>query len=214
MDVAGDVDVETGKGDDTVTTRNSTIARNVAINTAEGNDWVVTSNSTIGEDFTIETGSGHDRVDYQEWVTVQKSVNLNTGSGNDVVVAQGLSAQIDAIFVGGSGTDTFDDNGVTAGVKKRIKEFEWIVLIARPVRRYTVAPAIPGVINQRRVAVVATRRDAVSDGSVSTTTTTIFLHERRKKFLALARWCQLWVKSNGCDSQSSAVTAGLDPSAV
>lgn len=123
--VGGGLDIQSKGGADTVTL-NAIAALTAKVSTDLGNDRVrLTALNTV-EDLNIETGDGNDQITLTDVVS-NKNISVNAAGGQDIVVATRVAAAYDAVFAGGAGTDTFDDNGVTAGVKREIKEFEILI---------------------------------------------------------------------------------------
>lgn len=125
--IAGDViSVETKGGSDRVTMTNVD-ARLMGISTDAnglvGLDSVNLMRITTTEDLGIFTGPGNDVVLLMD-VVVNKSLSVSVDEGNDRVAGTSVTVVYDGVFEGGAGTDRFEDYGISAGVKKDIKEFE------------------------------------------------------------------------------------------
>lgn len=122
----GDVLIETKGGSDRVTLTTVSallLGVNTDANAIAGADRVSLDGIVTVEDVGIFTGPGNDVV---QMLNVQSGKNLTVSadSGNDRVSGAGVEVALDAVFEGGAGTDTFEDFGITGGVKKDVKEFE------------------------------------------------------------------------------------------
>lgn len=125
MRVGDLVSIETKGGADVVTLTNVS-AFGAFVNTdanGAGIDRVTMNRVTTIEDIGISTGAGDDVVALTD-VTSGKSLTVSLDEGNDRFTGTRVSVAEDAVFEGGAGVDVFTDLGITAGIKKDIKEFE------------------------------------------------------------------------------------------
>jgi hypothetical protein len=122
----GDVLIESKGGSDSVTLTTVSallLGVNTDANAIAGADRVSLDGVTTVEDIGIFTGPGNDIV---QMLNVQSGKNMTVSAdiGNDRVSGAAVEVVLDAVFEGGAGTDTFEDFGITGGVKKDVKEFE------------------------------------------------------------------------------------------
>jgi hypothetical protein len=122
----GDVLIESKGGSDSVTLTTVSallLGVNTDANAIAGADRVSLDGVTTVEDIGIFTGPGNDIV---QMLNVQsgKNMTVSVDIGNDRVSGAAVEVVLDAVFEGGAGTDTFEDFGITGGVKKDVKEFE------------------------------------------------------------------------------------------
>jgi hypothetical protein len=125
VQVGGFVSIETKGGSDIVS-MNDVSAFAVLVNTdanGVGVDRVTMNRVTAVEDIGISTGAGNDTVAMTD-VTSGKSLTVSLDEGNDSFTGTRVSVAEDAVFEGGAGVDVFTDGGITAGIKKDVKEFE------------------------------------------------------------------------------------------
>lgn len=121
----GSISVETKGGNDTVSILAS-MAFNLGVDTAEGTDSVVISDIVVTEDVGVFTGTGNDSVLLSSLFS-GTSLTVSVDAGNDFVQGTDITVVEDAVFEGGASFDTFEDFGVTAGIKKDIKGFESVL---------------------------------------------------------------------------------------
>ncbi len=122
----GDILVETKGGSDRVTMTTVSallVGINTDANAITGADRVSLDGIVTVEDIGIFTGPGNDVVQMLDMQS-GKNLTVSADSGNDRVSGAGVEVALDAVFEGGAGTDTFEDFGITGGVKKDVKEFE------------------------------------------------------------------------------------------
>jgi hypothetical protein len=122
----GDVMIESKGGSDRVTLTTVSallLAVSTDANAVAGADRVTLDTVVTVEDIGIFTGPGNDIVQMIE-VQSGKNLTVSADSGSDRVSGAGVEVTLDAVFEGGAGTDTFEDFGITGGVKKDVKEFE------------------------------------------------------------------------------------------
>jgi hypothetical protein len=74
-------------------------------------------------DVGVVTGVGNDRVVMTN-VFSGKNLLVSLDAGADFYQGTNVMVTYDAVFEGGAGVDTFKDFGISAGIKKEIKEFE------------------------------------------------------------------------------------------
>jgi hypothetical protein len=115
--------VETGEGPSSVTISQSQIGKTLTVIGGDRADRVAITGTTAQEDLNVEVKEGNDRVDLTN-VRSGKNIKVDAQTGNDFVAVTNVRAAADAVFLGGDGFDTFDNNGVSAGEKLEIKEFE------------------------------------------------------------------------------------------
>lgn len=123
--VGDTVSIETKGGADLVS-MNSVSAFALFVNTdanGAGLDRVTMNRVTSVEDIGISTGAGNDTVALTD-VTSGKSLTVSLDEGNDSFTGTRVAVAEDAVFEGGVGVDVFTDRGITAGIKKDVKEFE------------------------------------------------------------------------------------------
>ena len=129
LTAGSDLLIETKEGTDRVTLTDVS-ANGLFVDTGEngvlGIEQVTLTRVRTVEDLGIFTGKGNDTVNLTD-VTSGKSLIVSTDDGNDRIVATRVAAAVDAVFEGGAGVDLLDDNGITAGVQKIIKEFESLI---------------------------------------------------------------------------------------
>lgn len=119
----GDVaSIESKEGNDSITV-SGFFGLGLLINSDLGNDTVALSGVMTSEDTSISTGGGNDTVTMTD-VTSMKNISASLDQGADRLEVTDVYAELDAVFVGGSEVDTFVDNGIFAGVKLEIVEFE------------------------------------------------------------------------------------------
>ncbi len=119
------VSIETKGGSDVVS-MNDVSALALLVNTdatGVGVDRVTMNRVTAIEDIGISTGAGNDTVALTD-VTSGKSLTVSLDEGNDSFTGTRVSVVEDAVFEGGAGVDVFTDRGITAGIKKDVKDFE------------------------------------------------------------------------------------------
>jgi hypothetical protein len=125
--ISGDlVAVESKGGSDRITMTgvdSLLLGINTDANGLIGLDTVSLMDISTAEDIGVFTGPGNDLVMMVN-VASAKNLTVSVDEGNDRVSGSAVSAAVDAVFEGGAGTDTFEDYGVTGGVKLEVKEFE------------------------------------------------------------------------------------------
>ena len=122
----GDVLIESKGGSDRVTLTTVSallLGVNTDANAIVGADLVSLDGVTTVEDIGIFTGPGNDVVRMLN-VQAGKNMTVSADIGNDRVSGAAVEVALDAVSEGGAGTDTFEDFGITGGVKKDVKEFE------------------------------------------------------------------------------------------
>lgn len=96
---------------------------NLFVLTDFGNDLLTLTGVAAAQDIEVFTGKGDDRVTMSS-VFVGKNLRASLDEGIDSFQGSNTTVTYDAVFEGGAGIDTFKDLGISAGVKKEIKEFE------------------------------------------------------------------------------------------
>lgn len=118
------VSIETKGGNDVINLSDSSMG-GLLVNTDLGDDRATLTRISVQEDLGLFTGDGNDTVTLTD-VASSKSITVSTDNGSDRIVARRVSAATDAVFEGGAGVDYLTDLGITGGVKKDLKEFEFI----------------------------------------------------------------------------------------
>jgi hypothetical protein len=120
--VAGTTSLEMKDGANRVTAADL-ITTNLFLLSDFGNDVYSLTGMAVAQDIEIATGKGDDRVTMLN-VFVGKSLKVSMDEGADTFQGTNIVVTEDAVFEGGFGIDTFKDFGISAGIKKEIKEFE------------------------------------------------------------------------------------------
>ena len=118
-----DLRVEMGGGSDVVSLTGVSAGTSLTVKTDAGNDQITATRVRSGGDLAIEAGWDNDRIDLTD-VTSGRSIVVKGDLGGDFVAVTNVVAARDALFRGEDGFDTFDNNGVKAGGKLEIREFE------------------------------------------------------------------------------------------
>ncbi len=122
----GTVTVDTKAGSDAI----SIVALDallLGIQTDAGADSVTLQNVRTATDLEINTGVGADTLRMTD-VNAGKSIKVSTDADNDTVRATRVRAAEDAVFEGGDGVDRlFGSAQISGGVKKEIKDFEFVL---------------------------------------------------------------------------------------
>lgn len=119
----GDVaSIESKEGNDSITV-SGYFGIGLLINSDLGNDTVSLAGVMTSEDIALSAGGGNDTVNMTD-VTSMKNVSASLDQGADRLEVTDVYAEFDAVFVGGSEVDTYVNNGVFAGVKLEVVEFE------------------------------------------------------------------------------------------
>ncbi len=121
-----DISIETKGGDDTVMIDQymgewTVTVDTFTVKTDSGADTVQLTNIRALGDLSVFTGPEDDSITFD--FVVGNIVAVSTGDGADTFRGR-VWAQNDAIFEGGNGYDTFIDQGINAGSKREVKEFE------------------------------------------------------------------------------------------
>jgi hypothetical protein len=119
----GDTTSLEGKGGANRVTVNDFVGFDLHASTDFGNDIITFSAIMTTGDVGVVTGVGNDRVVMTN-VFSGKNLLVSLDAGADFYQGTNVMVTYDAVFEGGAGVDTFKDFGISAGIKKEIKEFE------------------------------------------------------------------------------------------
>ena len=116
------VTLETKGGNDRVDV-SMIMAFALAIDTDRGADIVNVTDAMTAEDIGVFTGTENDRVSLTNVIS-GKNLIVSLDADADAVTVTDVTVTEDAVFEGGAGVDSFIDQGISAGIKLEVKEFE------------------------------------------------------------------------------------------
>ena len=112
--IGRNLDFRAASGDNTVVTRESSIASVARIRTANGSDATYANNVTVGGRVVISTAGGDDLFASRS-STFNRNVSINTGAGDDYVIAADNNRFSGRLIANGSsGSDAINTDDLTS----------------------------------------------------------------------------------------------------